>query len=162
MNVTNTQYVEIYTDGACSGNPGPGGWGALLIYKDHKKEIFGSSLDTTNNQMEMMAAIEALKLLKTKCKVHLHTDSKYLQKGITEWIYKWQMNGWQTSAKKPVKNLELWQALFDLIQKHDIIWSWVKGHANNEGNEIADQLAVKGRDMAMNASQRVRNLYIPT
>lgn len=150
MNVNDKKYIEIYTDGACSGNPGPGGWGALLIYKEHRKEIFGDSLDTTNNQMEIMAAIEALKTLKDKCKVTIHTDSKYLQKGITEWIYKWQKNGWQTSGKKPVKNLELWKTLLSCIQKHDIIWSWVKGHDNNEGNEIADQLAVKGRDIALN------------
>lgn len=149
MSINNQHDVEIYTDGACSGNPGAGGWGALLIYKDKKKKIFGYDINTTNNQMEMKAAIEALKILKTSCKVVLYTDSKYLQKGITEWIYKWQKNGWQTSSKKPVKNLELWQSLFDSIQRHDIIWSWVRGHNNNEGNEIADQLAVKGRDTAL-------------
>ena len=136
--------VEIYTDGACSGNPGPGGWGALLIFKDHKKKIFGSDLNTTNNQMEIAAAINALKELKQPCKVKLYTDSKYLQKGITEWIEGWQRNNWRKRDNKPVKNVDLWRNLQHYTGKHDIMWSWVKGHSVNAGNIIADELAVKG------------------
>ncbi|MDC0864691.1 ribonuclease HI [Rickettsiaceae bacterium] len=139
-------FVEIYTDGACSGNPGQGGWGALLIFKDKRKEIRGHQASTTNNQMEMQAAISALKCLKQSCKVRLYTDSKYLQKGITEWIHNWKKNNWRKSDNKPVKNVELWKNLQHEIEKHDIIWSWVKGHSNNEGNEIADSLAVSARD----------------
>lgn len=140
--------VEIYTDGACSGNPGLGGWGALLIFKEKKKEISGYLEDTTNNQMELMAAIEALKILKKSCKVNLYTDSTYVQKGITEWIHSWEKNNWRKRDNSPVKNVELWQKLQQEIEKHDIIWNWVKGHSDNEGNNIADRLAVEAREKA--------------
>lgn len=140
--------VDIYTDGACSGNPGVGGWGALLIFKGNKKEISGFLEDTTNNQMELIAAIEALKSLKKSCKVNLYTDSTYLQKGITEWIYNWEKNNWRKRDNSPVKNVELWQKLQQEIKKHDIIWNWVKGHSDNEGNNIADRLAVEAREKA--------------
>lgn len=140
--------VDIYTDGACSGNPGYGGWGALLIFKGKKKEISGYSEATTNNQMELMAAIEALRILKKPCKVNLYTDSTYVQKGITEWIYNWEKNNWRKSDNSPVKNIELWQKLQQEIKKHDIIWNWVKGHSDNEGNNIADRLAVEAREKA--------------
>lgn len=148
MSSTSKPLVKIYTDGACSGNPGPGGWGALLMFNGHKKEIFGHQLETTNNQMEVQAAISALQLLKKACKVELYTDSKYLQQGVVEWMPNWQKNNWRKSDNKPVKNVDLWQNLQQEIQKHDIIWYWVKGHANNEGNNIADRLAVLGRDEA--------------
>lgn len=140
--------VEIYTDGACGGNPGPGGWGALLKYGTVVKEIYGYQLETTNNQMEVLAAIEALKLLKKPCRIKLYTDSKYLQKGITEWIHNWQKNNWLKSDNKPVKNVELWRNLQQQIAKHDIMWVWVKGHADNEGNNIADSLATRGKEIA--------------
>ena len=146
--IDSSNFVEIYTDGACSGNPGPGGWGALLIFKNKKKEIFGHQTSTTNNQMEMQAAISALKCLKRRSKVKLFTDSKYLQKGITEWIHNWKKNNWLKSDNKPLKNVELWKNLQQEIEKHDIIWYWVKGHSTNEGNIIADRLAVHGRDIA--------------
>ena len=145
-------FVEIYTDGACSGNPGPGGWGALLIFKDNKKEIFGHEIETTNNRMEMQAAISALKSLKKSCRIKLYTDSVYVQKGITEWIHKWQKNNWRKSDNKPVKNADLWRNLQHEIAKHNIIWYWVKGHAENQGNIIADRLATKGRDIAKEIS----------
>ena len=140
--------VEIYTDGACSGNPGLGGWGALLIFKEKRKEISGYLENTTNNQMELMASIEALKILKKSCEVNLYTDSTYVQKGITEWIYNWEKNNWRKSDNKPVKNIELWKKLQKEITKHDIIWNWVKGHSDNEGNDIADRLAVEAREKA--------------
>jgi ribonuclease HI len=140
--------VKIYTDGACSGNPGPGGWGALLLFKDKRKEIFGHQLETTNNQMEVQAAISALQVLKRSCRVELYTDSKYVQQGVTEWMSKWQKNNWRKSDNKPVKNIELWKILQQEIEKHDIIWHWVRGHSDNEGNNIADRLAVQGRDAA--------------
>lgn len=136
--------VDIYTDGACSGNPGPGGWGALLLYGDHEKEIYGGELETTNNRMELTAAIEALKLLKRSCEVHLHTDSTYVRNGITQWIHSWKTKGWKNSAKKPVKNADLWQALDEATKQHDIKWFWVKGHAGDPGNERADALANQG------------------
>ncbi|NVJ70010.1 MAG: ribonuclease HI [Alphaproteobacteria bacterium] len=136
--------VDIYTDGACSGNPGPGGWGALLLYGDHEKEIYGGELETTNNRMELTAAIEALKLLKRSCEVHLHTDSTYVRNGITQWIHGWKTKGWKNSAKKPVKNADLWQALDEATKRHDIKWFWVKGHAGDPGNERADALANQG------------------
>ncbi len=140
--------VIIYTDGACAGNPGPGGWGALLKYGQNSKEIFGSEINTTNNRMEITAAIEALNILNKSCQVELFTDSKYLQQGISEWIYQWIENNWRKSDKKPVKNADLWQKLYSQLNKHDIIWQWVKGHSNNQGNQIADRLAVKGRENA--------------
>lgn len=142
--------VQIYTDGACSGNPGPGGWGAYMIYGVHKKYLAGYQLDTTNNQMELKAAIMSLNALKSPCKVDLYTDSVYVQKGITEWIEGWIRNNWRSKSKKPIKNIEFWQELYEASQKHDINWHWVKGHANIEGNEIADQLAVEQRIIAQN------------
>ncbi len=140
--------IDIYSDGACSGNPGPGGWGALLICKNTQKELFGYELETTNNRMEITAAIKALQALKKPCSISFYTDSKYLQQGITEWITKWQANNWRKSDNQPVKNSELWSILHIEIKKHDIIWYWVKGHADNMGNNIADALATKGRDIA--------------
>lgn len=134
--------VEVFTDGACSGNPGPGGWGAILKYGDVEKELSGGMIDTTNNQMELMATIEALKSLKTKCEVDITTDSSYVKDGITKWIFNWKKNGWKTAAKKPVKNQELWQELDDMVQKHKVDWHWVKGHAGHPENERADELAV--------------------
>ena len=133
--------VEIFTDGACSGNPGPGGWGAILRYGAVEKELSGAEDDTTNNRMELMAAIEALQALKEPCEVDLHTDSEYVMKGITEWIHGWKQNGWKTAAKKPVKNADLWQRLDDAMQRHVVRWHWVKGHAGHAENERADKLA---------------------
>lgn len=133
-----------YTDGACSGNPGPGGWGALLMYGKHEKEICGGEPETTNNRMELTAAIEALNHLSRPCRVNLHTDSTYVRDGITKWIHGWKAKGWRTAAKKPVKNAELWQALDAACQHHDITWKWVKGHAGDPGNERADALANMG------------------
>lgn len=141
--------VEIYTDGACRGNPGPGGWGVWMIAGDHEKELFGGDPDTTNNRMELMAVIEALKALKRPCKVVLHTDSQYVQKGISEWIHKWKARGWRTADKKLVKNVDLWMELDQATAQHDIDWRWVKGHAGHEGNEKADQLANKGVDSVL-------------
>jgi len=141
-----TQRVEIYTDGACRGNPGPGGWGALLLAGKHRKTLHGGEQDTTNNRMELMAAIEALNALKGPRRVVLHTDSKYVMHGITEWMANWKKRGWKTSAKKPVKNQDLWMALDEAIARHDIEWKWVKGHDGNAGNEAADELANRGID----------------
>ena len=138
--------VTIYTDGACSGNPGPGGWGALLQFGKHERELKGGERNTTNNRMELTAAIAALETLKRTCKVHLHTDSTYLRDGITSWIHNWKHNGWRTTAKKPVKNVDLWQRLDEAIQSHDIEWHWIKGHAGDPGNEAADALARQGLD----------------
>lgn len=149
MLITSQLKVDIYTDGACAGNPGPGGWGALLIFKDKQKKIFGHSTNTTNNQMEMQAAISALKELKRSCIVDIYTDSKYLQQGITQWIGKWQANNWRKSDGKPVKNIEYWQKLQQELHGHKVTWFWVKGHADNEGNNIADQLAVYGKEQAI-------------
>lgn len=136
--------VEIYTDGACKGNPGPGGWGALMIAGEHRKEIFGGERNTTNNRMELKAVIEALTALKRPCEVVIHTDSQYVQKGISEWIHNWKLRGWKTAAKEPVKNADLWQALDAAQAVHKVEWRWVKGHAGHDGNERADQLANKG------------------
>lgn len=136
--------VEIFTDGACKGNPGPGGWGALMIASGHKKELFGGELNTTNNRMELKAVIEALLALKRPCEVVVHTDSQYVQKGISEWIHGWKARGWKTAAKEPVKNVDLWQALDAAQAMHQIQWRWVKGHAGHEGNERADALANLG------------------
>lgn len=133
--------IDIYTDGACQGNPGPGGWGAILRFKAHEKEISGYSPQTTNNQMEMRAVIEALKMLKERCRVRLHTDSQYLKNGITRWIHGWKRNGWVTSEKLPVKNRELWEELDRLSQRHEIEWVWVRGHAGHPENERCDELA---------------------
>ncbi|MGB5093296.1 MAG: ribonuclease HI [Parvibaculum sp.] len=136
--------IHIYTDGACSGNPGPGGWGALLIYKDREKEICGGEALTTNNRMELMAAIQALEALKRAAPVRLHTDSVYLRDGITKWIHNWKRNGWRTADRKPVKNAELWQRLELALASHDISWHWVKGHSGHPENERADALARQG------------------
>jgi ribonuclease HI len=134
--------VTIYTDGACSGNPGPGGWGAVLIYGDHEKELSGHEAETTNNRMEMQAVIEALNALSTPCQIALYTDSTYVMKGITEWMEGWKRNGWRTAAKKPVKNQDLWQLLDNALERHQVEWNWVKGHAGDPYNERADSLAV--------------------
>lgn len=139
--MSSTEAVEIWTDGACSGNPGPGGWGAILIYGEVQKEMSGAEPETTNNRMELQAAIAALSALRRPCKVILHTDSQYVKGGITGWIFGWKKNGWRTADKKPVKNVDLWQALDEAIRRHEIEWHWVKGHAGNEMNERADELA---------------------
>lgn len=136
--------VTIFTDGACSGNPGPGGWGAILIWGDTRKEIYGGEALTTNNQMELMAAIMALEALKRPCKVDLHTDSQYVRNGIMQWIHGWKRNGWKTADKKPVKNEALWRRLDEAMKRHDVIWHWVKGHAGHVLNERADELARAG------------------
>lgn len=136
--------VTIYTDGACSGNPGPGGWGAIMTYGDNTKELYGGEPETTNNRMELTAAIEALKALNKPSKAELWTDSQYVKGGITSWIHGWKKNGWKTSARKPVKNVELWQALDEALKRHDVSWHWVKGHAGHEMNERADELARTG------------------
>ncbi|MGV3769764.1 MAG: ribonuclease HI [Sphingobium phenoxybenzoativorans] len=133
--------VEIFTDGACKGNPGPGGWGAVIRSGRNEKEISGGEALTTNNRMEMMAAVEALNALKRPCHVILSTDSKYVMDGITKWVFGWQKNGWKTADKKPVKNAELWQALVEATRRHRIEWKWVKGHSGHPENERADQLA---------------------
>ncbi|MFP6750022.1 MAG: ribonuclease HI [Alphaproteobacteria bacterium] len=138
--------VTIHTDGACSGNPGPGGWGALLQFGGHARELKGGEPATTNNRMELYAAIAALEALKRPCRVNLHTDSTYLRDGITKWIIKWKRNGWRTAARKPVKNVDLWQRLEAAMAEHEISWHWVKGHAGDPGNEAADALARQGLD----------------
>lgn len=139
-----SKFVEIYTDGACSGNPGPGGWGALLRYNGNEKELCGGEGDTTNNRMEMMAVIKALEALKKRSNVKLYTDSKYVMQGITEWIEGWKAKGWKTAAKKPVKNKDLWQEIDALVDQHDVEFLWVKGHAGHPDNERADELARAG------------------
>jgi len=136
--------VVIYTDGACSGNPGPGGWGALLISGDKRKELKGGEAETTNNRMELLAAICALEAIKGHPRIDLHTDSNYLRDGITDWINKWKRNGWRTANRKPVKNDDLWRRLDELQADKDVHWHWVKGHAGDEGNERADELAREG------------------
>ena len=145
-------YVEIATDGACKGNPGPGGWGALIRHGDKEKEISGGEPETTNNRMELRAAIEALNALKRPCKVKLSIDSTYVKDGITQWVFNWQKNGWRTAAKKPVKNADLWQDLLEAVKRHDISWHWVKGHAGDADNERADVLA---SDAALNEAARL-------
>jgi ribonuclease HI len=141
-----TDPVIIYTDGACRGNPGKGGWGAILRYKGKIKELHGGERETTNNRMELMAAISALEALKKPCVVHLYIDSKYVLDGITKWLPNWKKAGWKTAAKTPVKNEDLWRRLDEAIQAHDIDWRWVKGHSGNQGNERADALANLGVD----------------
>jgi ribonuclease HI len=135
---------HIYTDGACKGNPGPGGWGALLEYDGKERELFGGERATTNNRMELMAVIEALSALKRPCRVILHTDSQYVQKGITEWLPQWKARGWRTAAKEPVKNADLWKRLDEAAVPHEIQWVWVRGHSGHDGNERADALANRG------------------
>ena len=151
LTTTAQQQVVIYTDGACKGNPGPGGWGALLSTGGIEKELFGGELGTTNNRMEMTAVIEALTALKRPCQVTLYLDSEYVRKGITEWIHGWKARGWRTAAKAPVKNVDLWQRLDALVTSsgHNIDWRWVKGHAGDPGNERADSLANKGVERAL-------------
>jgi ribonuclease HI len=136
--------VEIYTDGACSGNPGPGGWGAILRYGDHEKEMNGGESETTNNRMEMMAVIESLSALKKSCDVDLYTDSTYVKDGVTKWMDGWKKKGWKTAAKKPVKNQDLWERIDSEIIRHNVTWHWVKGHAGHPENERADELARLG------------------
>lgn len=136
--------VEIFTDGACKGNPGPGGWGAVLRYKGKEKELYGGEPNTTNNRMELLAVIRALEALTRKTPVRVTTDSQYVKKGITEWIHNWKRNGWKTAARKPVKNSDLWQQLDQLVSNHDLSWAWVKGHSGHAENERADRLANKG------------------
>lgn len=138
--------VEVFTDGACSGNPGPGGWGAILRYNGTERELSGGEADTTNNRMELVAAIEALNALKGPCRVDLYTDSVYVRDGISGWIDSWKRNGWKTAAKKPVKNTELWQALDEARARHQVSWHWVKGHASHPENERADALARAGME----------------
>jgi len=138
--------ILIYSDGACSGNPGPGGWGAILISGDHRKEISGGEALTTNNRMELLAAISALEALKKPCQVELYTDSQYVRQGITGWIHGWKRNGWRTADKKPVKNAELWQALDEAYNRHKVTLHWIKGHAGHPENERADELARKGME----------------
>ncbi len=141
--------VIMHTDGACRGNPGPGGWGAILRYGDHVREFQGGEPETTNNRMELTAAIEGLAALTQPCRVELYTDSRYVRDGITVWLPEWRRRNWLTRAKKPVKNKDLWTRLADLAERHDVDWRWVKGHAGNPGNERADALANKGLDQAM-------------
>ena len=146
MSKTAYEQVIIFCDGACSPNPGKGGWAAVLTYKDHEKEISGNALSTTNNRMELTAAVEALRQLKRPCKVTIHTDSKYLADCFRQgWMEKWIRKGWKTASKKPVKNQDLWKKLYALTQKHSIVWKWVEGHTGHPGNERADRLAVQAR-----------------
>jgi ribonuclease HI len=149
--------VVIYTDGACSGNPGPGGWGAILTFGGRSKEISGGEPETTNNRMELMAAISALEALKRPSRVELHTDSAYLKDGITKWIHGWKRNGWRTADKKPVKNAELWQQLDEARERHDIDWRWVRGHAGHPENERADELAREAMAPFMKSKRRANS-----
>ena len=151
---TDRDAVEIFIDGACSGNPGPGGWGAILRWRDHEKELYGGEAESTNNRMEMMAAIQALESLKHAKRVVLYTDSTYLRDGITSWIHGWKRNGWKTAAKKPVKNEDLWRRLDAALSDHEIDWRWVKGHAGHPENERADALARQGAVEAGSASRK--------
>lgn len=138
--------VSLFTDGACRGNPGPGGWGALLCFGEHEKELYGAEAATTNNRMELMAAIEGLRALKERCAVTLTTDSTYVMKGITEWLEGWKRKGWKTASRKPVANADLWQRLDEQNQRHEVTWAWVKGHSGHAGNERADALANRAID----------------
>lgn len=147
-----TDKVEIFTDGACKGNPGPGGWGVLLRYKDKEKKLHGGAADTTNNRMELMAVIEGLRSLTRSCDVIITTDSEYVKNGITSWIHGWKKRGWKTSAKKPVKNEDLWRQLDGEVAKHQIEWRWVKGHSGHRENEIADELANLGTEQFLTGS----------
>lgn len=146
MNESPVDDVVIYTDGACRGNPGPGGWGAYLVARGAERELWGGEPATTNNRMELMAAIEALNALKRPCRVTLYTDSKYVMQGIEEWLANWKRRGWKTADKKPVKNQDLWERLDAEVKRHTLVWQWVKGHAGNPGNERADALANRGID----------------
>lgn len=146
--------VEIFTDGACKGNPGPGGWGALLRFDGREKELLGGEPATTNNRMELTAVIRALESLKRRCRIRLHTDSQYVQKGISEWITSWKRRSWRTSGNQPVKNADLWRRLDELAAEHEIEWIWVKGHAGHDGNEHADRLANRGVKVAAGVAGR--------
>jgi ribonuclease HI len=139
-----TDRVEIFTDGACRGNPGPGGWGALLRYNGHERSLYGAEMHTTNNRMELMAAIQALEILKRPCEVVLTTDSQYLRQGITAWLPNWKRRGWRTADKQPVKNIDLWQRLDTAASRHQVQWQWVRGHSGHAENEAADRLARQG------------------
>jgi ribonuclease HI len=145
----NLSSITIYTDGACKGNPGPGGWGVWMQYGEHEKELWGGEKQTTNNRMELTAVIQALSSLKRQCQVILYTDSEYVRQGITSWIHNWKKRGWKTADNKPVKNAELWRQLDELAAGHQIDWRWVKGHAGDPGNERADQLANRGVESAL-------------
>ena len=147
------EIVEIFTDGACKGNPGVGGWGALLRTKGKEREMYGGEAHTTNNRMELMGAIAALEILSRPCHIRLHTDSKYVQQGITEWVHGWKQRGWKTSAKQAVKNEDLWRRLDEAVSRHKIEWIWVKGHAGHTENERADQLANRGVEEVLNGKQ---------
>lgn len=148
-----TEIVNIYTDGACRGNPGPGGWGVLLEYRDIRKELFGGVKEnTTNNRMELLAAIMGLEALKKSCIVHLYTDSTYVQKGITEWLHSWKKRNWMTASRTPVKNRDLWMRLDQAMQRHRVQWNWVRGHNGHAGNERADRLANQGIDSVASTS----------
>jgi len=138
--------VELFTDGACRGNPGPGGWGVLMRYGDHEKQMYGGEQETTNNRMELTAVIEGLNSLTRQCSVKITTDSTYVKDGITSWIHNWKKRNWKTASKKPVKNQDLWQALDKAVSEHDVEWAWVKGHSGHRENEIADELANRGID----------------
>lgn len=145
--------VELFTDGACRGNPGPGGWGVLLRWGETTRELCGGEKDTTNNRMELTAVLEGLRALKRKVRVRVHTDSTYVHDGISKWIHGWKKNGWRTSSKQPVKNEDLWRLLDEERHKHEVEWRWVKGHAGHDGNERADQLANKGIDELLRGTQ---------
>jgi len=144
--VSNEEKVSIFTDGGCRGNPGPGGWGASMRFGDHEKDIYGYENETTNNRMELMAAIRALEILTRPCTIDLTTDSQYVRQGIMDWMEGWKKRGWKTAAKKPVKNKDLWQRLDEAVKRHDVKWHWVKGHSGHEGNERADDLANRAMD----------------
>jgi ribonuclease HI len=148
--------VEIYTDGACKGNPGAGGWGVLLQYDGRKRELYGGETHTTNNRMELTAVIRALEALKRRCKVRLHTDSQYVQQGISVWIHSWKKRGWRTADNKPVKNEDLWRRLDELATCHEVQWVWVRGHAGNDGNEQADALANRGVEAVLAGMKKER------
>jgi len=154
----NSEQVDIYTDGACSGNPGPGGWGAILRSGGHEKEIWGGDPATTNNRMELLAVIRALDLLKRPVRARVHTDSQYVQKGISEWIHGWKARGWKTAAKAPVKNADLWRQLDESAARHQVEWLWVKGHAGHPENERADELARRGVEATRSSGRVVEEL----